>query len=371
MIITVLKENLIKALTKITRVVPSRPQIPVLINVFISAKKDGIEMTATNMETTETVWVGGKVEKEGEVCVSARILFEFVSTLPADTVHMAKEKEEFCVRCGGFTAKFPSTQTTEFPPFSKETQGKKTVIDAKVFSSAFSSVLFSAATDDGRPVLTGIKIQTHEGKTVIAATDGYRLSTRTLDMDDAAFSGAVIPSRALSEVLKLAAEEKEEQKIQVGKTEKTQEDVAFTIGDTTLITRLLDGEYPDFQRIIPTTHTTRALIEKEQFLRAVRAASIFARDNANIVKLVLEGQKITLSANAPNVGENSVEIEAKIDGDGGEIAFNSRFLMDFLTNYSEDEFLFEMTGALNPGVFKPPKDDSYLHIIMPVRVSAE
>jgi DNA polymerase-3 subunit beta len=181
-------------------------------------------------------------------------------------------------------------------------------------------------------------------------------------------SGAIIPARALSEVAKLGLEEKEEKTIRVGLAGEKQ--AGFIIGDTTLLTRLLDGEYPNFERIIPKMFTTRALIEKEPFLRAVRSAAIFARDNANIVRLSLDKQKLVVSANAPQVGENKVELEAKIDGDGGEIAFNSRFLIDFLTNFPEEEFLFEMTGALNSGVFKPVKDDSFLHIIMPVRVTS-
>jgi len=208
-----------------------------------------------------------------------------------------------------------------------------------------------------------------EGDTTqFVATDGYRLSLRRVALAIKKLSGAIIPARSLSEVVKLGSEEKEEKTIRVGLAGARQ--AGFVVGDTTLLTRLIDGEYPNFERIIPKSFTTRALIEKEPFLRAVRSAAIFARDNANIVRLNLDKQKITVSANAAQVGTNSVEIEAKIDGDGGEIAFNSRFLMDFLTNFPEEEFLFEMTGALNSGVFKPVKDESYLHIIMPVRVTS-
>ena len=121
---------------------------------------------------------------------------------------------------------------------------------------------------------------------------------------------------------------------------------------------------------MPTTHTTRVLLDKERLVRAVKSAAVFAKDNANIVRFRIENQTIMVSANAPSVGENSVEVEAKVDGEGGDIAFNSRFLLEFLNNYNEDELLFEMTGSLNPGVFKPVKDESCLHIIMPVRVQA-
>jgi DNA polymerase-3 subunit beta len=228
--------------------------------------------------------------------------------------------------------------------------------------------LFSAASDEGRPILTGIKIKEDGEETLLAATDGYRLSTKKIVLPLKKFVDAVIPARTLSEVLKIANEEKEEKTVYVGKTPDGQ--VGFMVGDTTIFTRLLDGEYPNFDRIIPKTFTTRVLIDKEPFARAVRSAAIFAKDNANIVRVVLDKQKIVVSANAPQVGENKVELDAKIDGDGGEIAFNSRFLVEFLANLAESEFVFEMTGALNPGVFKLVKDESFLHIIMPVRVTS-
>ncbi len=366
--IKLLQENLSHALTQITRVVPSRPQLPVLQNVRLQATKDGLEITATNMETTETVWRGGKVEKEGEVCVSARTLFEFVASLPQETVRLSTKEETLLVSCNGFEAELPTIQASEFPPtpsFSLKDAGE---IDKEKIVSALSSVLFAAATDEGRPILTGIKVVEEGDLTLFIATDGYRLSLRKMALPVKKLSNVVIPARALSEVIKLSGEQKEEKVIKVGLAGEHQ--VGFAIGETTLSTRLIEGEYPNFERIIPKSFTTRALIEKEAFLRAVRSAAIFARDNANIVRLVLDKQKIIVSANAAQTGKNSIELDAKIDGDGGEIAFNSRFLLDFLTNLPDEEFLFEMTGALNSGVFKPVKDDSYLHIIMPVRVTS-
>jgi DNA polymerase-3 subunit beta len=144
----------------------------------------------------------------------------------------------------------------------------------------------------------------------------------------------------------------------------------FTVGDTEIHTRPIAGEYPNIEKIVPTRHNTRAMIDKTSLLHAVKSASIFARDNANILRLHIENQTIIVSANTPQVGENHVEVEAKVDGEGGDIAFNSRFLLEFLNGFAGEELLFEMTGSLNSGVFKPVKDDSYLHIIMPVRVAA-
>lgn len=366
--IKLLQENLQKALTHITRIVPAKPQLPILQNLKLVATKEGLEITATNMETTETIWVGGKVEKEGEVCVSARVLFEFVSTLPPETVHLYTKDELLLVSSGGFEAELPTFAASEFPPSPVLSPKEAGSINKEKLITALSSVLFAAATDEGRPMLTGVKVIEDGEQTMFVATDGYRLSLCRMALSIKRLSQAIVPAKALSEIVKLSGEEKSESEIKIGLAGEHQ--VGFVVGETTLLTRLLEGEYPNFERIIPKTFTTRALIEKESLLRAVRSAAIFARDNANIVKLSLDKQRIIVSANAAQVGKNSIEIQAKIDGEGGEIAFNSRFLLDFLTNYQEDEFLFEMTGSLNSGVFKPMKDDSYLHIIMPVRVTS-
>lgn len=366
--VTLLQQNLSSVLTRINRVVPSRPQIPVLQTVKITASPEGIELTATNIETTESAWLGAKVEKTGELCVSAKVFFEFIASLPPETVTLVLTEETLHVSCAGFEAELPVTQAAEFPPtpaFASKDTGS---IDKELFSSSLSSVLFAAATDEGRPILTGVKVIEEEKQTVFVATDGYRLSLRRVPLLIKNLSEVVVPARALSEVVKLGAELKEEKNIRVGLSGDQQ--VGFGVGETTLFTRLLDGEYPNFEKIIPKSFTTRALIEKELMLKAVRSAAIFARDNANIIRLQMDNQKIVVSAAAVQTGKNSIEMEAKIDGDGGEIAFNSRFLIDFLTNFPEDEFIFEMTGSLNSGVFKPAKEDSYLHIIMPVRVSS-
>ena len=366
--ITLLQENLLQVLTRVSRITPSRPQLPVLQNIVLKATKDGLEITATNMETSEIVWTGGKVGKEGELCVSARVLLEFVASLPPESVRLQTKEEQLLISCNGYQAELPSLSSREFPPVPSLTEKGNGDIDKDKLCGALSSVLFAAASDEGRPILTGVKVIEDEGETTFVATDGYRLSLQRLELPIKNLSHAVLPARALSEVVKLSGEMKEEKMMRVGIAGEHQ--VGFSIGETTLLTRTLDGEYPNFERIIPKTFTTRALIEKEGFLRAVRSAAIFARDNANIVKLELENQKIRVSANAAQVGKNSIELPIKIDGDGGEIAFNSRFLLDFLTNFQGEEFLFEMTGALNAGAFKSTKDNSFLHIIMPVRVTS-
>ncbi len=237
--IKLLQENLLRALTHITRVVPSKPQLPILQNVKLSATKEGLEITATNMETTETIWVGGKVEKEGSVCVSARVLFEFIATLPPETVHLQVKEEELLVSCVGFEAQLPTTNPSDFPSppaFSSKQTGS---VNKHKLIAALSSVLFSAATDEGRPVLTGVRIIEDGEKTTFVTTDGYRLSLRKGDFSTIGSLAAIVPARALAEVVKLSGEEKTEDMLKIGLAGENQ--IGLTIGETTLLTRLLDG----------------------------------------------------------------------------------------------------------------------------------
>lgn len=366
--ITILQENLLRALSRASRVVPIKPQLPIVANVLLQTHEGRLKITATNLETTEAVVVGAKVEKEGGICVSSRLLLELVATLPQSAVHIVVKEGALLVETEGFRATIPGVAASEFPQTKEGGKAAFTALGKDEFIRAAAQVIFAAATDEGRPLLTGVRVLEKDGETQLAATDGFRLSVKRLSLKTKDPLDLLVPARALSEVVKVSQEEKETKEIKIARPEPSQ--MAFIVGDTEIRTRLIDGEYPNFEKIIPTKHNTRTLLDKAALLSAVKSAAIFARDNANIVRLHIENQTVTISANTPQVGENSIDVEAKVDGEGGDMAINSRFLLECLSNFPGDELLFEMTGSLNPGVFRPAKDDSYLHIIMPVRVQS-
>lgn len=366
--ITLLQENLLKALTQTGRIISAKPQLPIVQNVLLVAEKGRLRVSSSNMETTETAWVGAKVESDGGICVSSRVVSELVLSLPQEAVRLVVKEGTLLVHCAGFNATIPGIDAREFPPLPVISKKTATIFPKEALLVALSRVLFSAATDEGRPLLTGVKIVGKGNELLFVATDGYRLSLKRVEFDTKEDVDIVVPARALLELMKVGQEEKGTTEVSFVCAEDGQ--TSFVCGDTEIHTRLIDGEYPGYEKILPSTHTTRALLDKENLTRAVKSAAVFAKDNANIVRFHIENQTITILANAPSVGENSVEVEAKVDGEGGDIAFNSRFLLEFLNNFNEDELLFEMIGSLNPGAFKPVKDESYLHIIMPVRVQA-
>lgn len=326
-----------------------------------------MRITTTSTESTESTWVGARVDSDGGLCVPARLLTELVATLPTGAVSLSATEGRLVISCGNSTATIPGVPTSEFPPIPALKQTNATTIPRDGLGGALALVLYAAATDEGRPMLTGVKMRSEEDSVLLAATDGYRLSVKRMGLRLKQDVNMVVPARALGEVARVALEEKDVQSVFFSQQEEHQ--VVFQVGDTQVVTRTIDGEYPGFDKIIPKSFTTRVHLEKDALARAVKSAAVFARDNANIVRWVIEGQKVIVSAATAALGENKVELDAQVDGEGGEIAFNSRFLLEFLGNYPEDELLFEMTGALNPGAFRPVKDDSFVHIIMPIRTS--
>jgi DNA polymerase-3 subunit beta len=335
-------------------------------NVLLSAGGSRFSLTATSLELTEVAVTPAKIEKDGGICVSSRLLTDLVVSLPQETIQLVAKEGSLHVRCAGASATIPGVPAAEFPPTTPVPKKAGIKMDKKMFFAALSGILFAAASDEGRPLLTGIKMVKQGSGITVIATDGYRLSLKNLDLSIPDDLDVVIPARALGEVVKISAEEKDVNTVLMVQNEDGQ--LVFVVGDNEIHTRAIAGEYPSIEKIIPKTHNTRVLADTALFTRAVKSAAVFARDNANILRLHIENQSLIVSANTPQVGENRVEMEAKVDGEGGDIAFNSRFLLEFLSGFAGEEVLFEMTGSLNPGVFKSPKDESYLHIIMPVRV---
>jgi DNA polymerase III subunit beta len=364
----ILQENLIKALNRTGKIISNKTQLPILQNVLLTTENGFLRLTTTNMEISMSTTVGAKIEKEGKACVSSKMLIELVSSLPQETVFLEEKDGQLIITTSRTHASLAGLSAEEFPPVNLSTGKDLLEIEKKEAIEAFGAVLYAAATDEGRPVLTGIKIKTEEEKLIFVATDGYRLSVKSVDWKIKKELDLLVPAKALMEAHRLISEEKDGQLLKLDKNADGQ--LCLTVGETSIIARLIDGEYPPYGKIIPTTHTSRAEFDKNEFLQAVKSASIFARDNANIVKIHLDKNGITVSANAPAVGQNTIDIEAKIVGEPADIAFNSRFLIDFLNNCNCEELAFEMTGSLNSGLFRPLGDESFLHIIMPVRVQS-
>lgn len=363
----VLKENLYKAITIVGRNISSKPQLPVLANILLQAKNGQLKVTTTSLDLGIIINVAAKIEKEGEITAPGKLLTEFVSMLSAEKVEFLLEGTNLKIKAGRNEASFSTIPASEFPISPTFSQPKNTLNFKKV-KDAIGRTVFAASIDEGRPVLTGVKTVLSQNKLTLTATDGYRLSQETTEIpgknEDIITN---LPAHTLAEIVRIAQELKTEE---IGFSQIPNKNQAlFYLGDAVVFTRIIDGEFPNVEKIIPTTFKTKTTIDCEQFTQAVKTASLFARGAANIIKIKIEKDGLRLSANTPQVGQNEDFVEAKVEGEELEVAFNYRFLLDLLANFPDETLVFESSGPLNPGVFKPSKPTpSFLHIIMPVRV---
>jgi len=376
--ISLLQENLAKAVGIASRMVASKTQLPVLSNILLKTEKGKIKLAATNLETGINLWLGAKIEKQGGITVPARIFGELINSLPQDTVNMEVKEDKLKINCGSVKAVINGIGVEEFPKMPTMKNKKKEEffeIDAEKLAKIVKQTAFAAGVDEGRPIFTGVKLEIKRKSARLAATDGYRLSIGKIK----GISGVkkekelVVPAKALIEITKIMvdtgegkATEKSE-KIKVMVTDKGAQ-MIMAGKETEIVTRLIEGEFPDFEKIVPASSVTQVELDKESLLRGVRSAAIFAKDSANIVKFKIEKDGLKIGANAPQVGENEVGIEGKKTGDDGEIAFNCRYLLEMLMAVDGERIILETGGALSPGVFRILGDEDFLHIIMPVRV---
>lgn len=372
-----LQENLKTAFNITSRSVASQPQLPVLANILVKAEKNKIKLSATNLSQSINLWINAKVEKEGAITVPAKIISEFVNSLPPGKLQLVTEKENFKISSGKFKAIFNGLAASEYPTLStiKETKVKKKKyislqLPFSQLSQAILQTAFAAAIDESRPVLTGVLWQAKKNTLSLAATDGYRLSLKKLKLkipQKIDLKEFIIPANTLQEIIRLEGEKESIEMLIVPGGKQ----VIFGLDDLEIISQLLEGEYPDFTKIIPQAGETKIILDREEFLQAVQISSIFAREAANIIKFEIQNGKLKISANSPQLGGNESLLEVKTQGKPNKIAFNSRFVLDFLKSIQAEEIEMEMASPTSPAIFSSPKNQTYRHIIMPVRVQEE
>ncbi len=362
----VLKENLDKVLSILGRNISLRPQLTILSNILIKTEKGQIRLATTNLELGLITTIPAKIEKEGEITVAGKLLTEFVNSLSSEKIEFILEGTVLIVKTNNTKASLTIISAADFPTFPEIPPQKDKFLVNKI-KNAINRTSFAASQDEGRPVLTGIRTTISEGKMTFAATDGYRLSLEQVDIPDKKKElNIILPAQSLSEVVRIAQELKAEE-LDFSLIENKNQAV-FSFSNIVVYTRLIDGEFPNIEKIIPQSSKTRIEVATEEFIQSVKSVSLFAKGAANIIKIKIEKEGLRLSANTPQVGQDEDFVEAKVSGEETEIAFNFRFLLDLLSNFPEETLVFETSGPLNPGVFKPKSPLSFLHIIMPVRV---
>ncbi|MBM3935352.1 MAG: DNA polymerase III subunit beta [SAR202 cluster bacterium] len=367
-----LQENLSRGLSIVGRAVATRTTLPITQNVLLASDQGRLKLSATNLEIAISTWIGAQTEEPGEITVPARLLTEFVSSLPAERIDFKAVKQPLSleVSCARFKAQINGSDAEDFPPVPTVESGVAGKVEAQALRDAIAHVVFAAATEDSRPVLTGIKVEMSGDQFTFAAADGFRLAVykgKLMEPIDQAVS-FIVPARTLQEVSRLAGGQSEFIQFIVTPS-KSQ--ALFRLDNIEIVTQLVQGTFPNYSQLIPQSFDSRAVVGLSDFVRATRAASIFARDGSGIVRIQVtsgDGGRVSVLSRSEEVGENKGEIDAKVEGNESKIAFNSKYLADVLGVLQSSEVALETTTPSSPGVIKPVGNDKYVHVVMPMFV---
>lgn len=368
--LSVMQENLARGLSVVSRAVSgSRATLPVLSNVLLRTEDAGLKLTATNLEIGISTWVPGKIEHEGALTVPARLITDVVNGLPAgERIDLEVEGgTTLHLRSGRAQARIRGIDAEEFPVVPTAGERAPTRLAQKALRHALSEVVFAAASDEARPILTGVLTKIADGTMTLAAADNYRIAVRTMGLADRGEDASiVVPARSFAEVSRILAETDDPVDVVLA---PSRNQVIFKVEGTSLVSRLIDGQFPNYQQVLPASHSTRVVVDRDELLKAVRLSALIATTSANVVRLRIgepgsAGIQIAASA---DIGDTEGEVEAAVEGDAVSVAFNARYLAEALQNMVADQLSLELSGPLSPGVLRLVGDEHYVHVIMPVR----
>jgi DNA polymerase-3 subunit beta len=378
--ISCVQDQLSRGLAIVGRAVGSRTTMPILGNVLIATDGERLRLVATNLELGITTWVPARVLEDGTATVPARLLSEFVNSLPSGRTVLIDggvRGAPLHLECDRIGANVKGVDPEEFPSVATGDDRPAVRIPAREFRSMIDQVAFCAARDESRPVLSGVNVRMEGTVLSLAAADGFRLAIRTAELDHGLPEtlDVIIPARALTELGRLLGGDDDEVEVSVA-SNRTQVlfRVRTSVGETVLVSRLLDGQFPDLQRVVPKTASTEVTVARADLVTAIRVASIFARDSANVVRLELvpgsgdglEPGSMEVSATAQEIGDNKSQVPAQVGGDDTHISFSSEFLGDVLGVLRTDKVRLKLSGPLSPAVIEGVGADHYTHVIMPM-----
>ncbi len=367
------QEDLSKGLALVGRAVATRAVLPITNNVLIATEGSQLKLAATNLEIAISCWIPATIEKEGTITIPARLVTDFVNSLPNSRIDMSlsSRTKSMELKCARHEAHISGLDAADFPAIPKITEGMNVKVKAADLRLAIRQVVFAAASEESRPVLTGVHAEFEGDKLTLAAADGFRLAVHKMSLATPAASkmAIIIPARSLNELNRLLGDQEEPLEITVN-SQKSQ--VFFRMRNVEMVSQLIQGTFPNYSQLIPQSYGTKAVVNLSEFLRVTKSASIFARDGSGIVRLQIipkDGKgKLAISARAEEIGDNVGEIDAHVEGVEAKIAFNSKYLVDVLEVIGEKEVALETTTSSSPGVIRPVGKENYIHVVMPMFV---
>lgn len=358
----VTQENLSKALGSVARVASSRGTLPILSNVLLKTVDGRLSIAATNLDIAITHYIGSKVSNEGSITVPARLMQDFVSSLPSGVIELKLDDLKLHITAEKYNSVINGVSAEDYPVMPAISDGTTWKISGKLLKQALQQVIVAASSDEARPVLTGVYWHTFEGKLYMVATDSYRLAEKALvsmkqEVD------LLIPANALQDLLRILGDYEDD----VVVTHDDQQ-VLFTVGDVELVARLIEGKYPDYRKLIPKTFASDAVLKKTDLTNITKVSSLFARESAGSVTINLDAdeQLVSIRSIASQIGENTASATATITNEGS-ITLNSRYILDALHAFGGEDVRLAFNGKLEPCILADPKVDDYLHVVMPLK----
>jgi DNA polymerase-3 subunit beta len=358
----VTQQNLAKALSTVARVANSRNTLPILSNVLLKAENNRLSIAATNLDIGITHFIGSKINTEGSITVPARLMQDFVSSLPDSVLNLELTDNKLHITNDQYQSTINGIVADDFPVMPAIKEGVSWKSPAGGFKKALSQVVFAASADDARPVLNGVYFHSSGGQAVAVATDSYRLAENKIGKAAKQVS-FLMPGSAAQDLLRIISDSDKE----VIVTHDDQQ-VLFQVGDISLVARLIEGNYPDYRKLIPTKFSTVAKLARADLLNIAKVSALFARESAGsiTIKADKDEKAVSINAIASQLGENTAKADAKVTG-GGEVTLNSRYLIEALNAFGAEEIEFCFNGKLEPCVLRSAAEPSYLHLIMPLR----
>jgi DNA polymerase III subunit beta len=372
--VSVLQENFHKGLGIVSRAIQSRPSLPILANVMLTTDDARLRLSATNLELGISAWIGAKVETGGSITVPARTLQDLISTLPPERVDLDLDVRTLTLHlsCAGKSANIKGMDASDFPTMPDFTPEQAIAIKARTFKEMVDQVVFSAAKEDNRPILTGVLMRFEGDVLTLAAADGYRLSVRTTELEFNAGDREplIVPSRTLQELSRVISDEDDELQIALP---KGRGQIMFSLSNVVMVSQLIEGKFPDYEAIIPRRYETSILAYTDDLLAACRSSEVFAKDSANTARILIEPSgsptvpgRVVVAGQSQEKGDAQAPIDASIEGQAIEVAFNIRYLIDVLSVIREEQVVLETSGPTSPGVVRPAGRDDFIHVIMPM-----
>ena len=358
------QENLRNGLQQVSRIVGSSLTLPILNNILLQTENGQLKISATNLEMGMSTLIRCKIEKEGGVCIAAKVLLDLVNNLPNDNITIEVGESETSVTTERYQTKIKHLPVEDFPVIPAVEDGILVAISAASFKEVIDSIGFAASTSETQPEISGIAMKFENSKLTAVATDRYRLGEMSIPVQTTDDRAIIVPHRSISELSRMVVGTEGNIGLNISNTQ-----MALSVNDTYMVTRLIDGQYPEYSQIIPEETGTVITLEHSSLLSALKTSGIFSR-GAGSVTLGFDPEKqiIQLMSSSQGIGESVIDIPCSITGDAGSVILNYRYMLDLLTNTSQDVLDIHVIDDTKPVVFRSQGKPNYLYLIMPIRL---